>query len=275
MDVTHRAQEQAGAQLPKRPGFDWRQEAWGWRLRSERLADHCAHGWSTRSLELGAGDDPRGWDRLSEALGLTNGALHRLRQVHGVKVHVAAGACFQSRPQADLAIASDPEVTVAVQVADCAAILMVDRRTGAVAAAHAGWRGSAAGVARHAVAAMQEVLGSRPSDLSAALGPSIGPCCYEVGSGLAQAFRDGGWDAGHLARWFSRRGDSTYLDLWQANADQLAAAGVPPHEIAVSRLCTSCHPEWFFSYRRDGAGTGRLAGFIRPADGAGRRPAKV
>jgi len=100
----------------------------------------------------------------------------------------------------------------------------------------------------------------------AAIGPSIGPCCYEVGAELRDRFRDSGWTrAGD--DWFEHRAGRWYLDLWRANFDQLLKAGVLPESIHLSRLCTSCHPDWFPSYRRDGPGAGRLAGLIRAATG--------
>lgn len=247
-------------------GFRWVRAPWGWRLEAERLAAFCRHGWTTRALTLGAGEDGAGWDRVSAALGVDPHRLHRLRQVHGTAVHIATGMRSVPLPEADIALASNPAQAVAVQVADCTAILIVDRRTGAVAAAHAGWRGTAAGVAGRAVRAMCEAVGSDPADLSAALGPSIGPCCYVVGAELTSAFQD----ADDAEPWFAHREGRLFLDLWRANADQLRRAGIPPDEISVSRLCTSCHPGWFYSYRRDGAGTGRLAGYIRPAEGNGQ-----
>ena len=93
-------------------------------------------------------------------------------------------------------------------------------------------------------------------------GPSIGPCCYTVGAELMEAFRGAGQDHADLGRWF-RHGERLQLDLWTANRDQLEAAGVPASAIHVSGLCTACHPDWFYSYRREGAAAGRLVGFIR------------
>jgi copper oxidase (laccase) domain-containing protein len=101
--------------------------------------------------------------------------------------------------------------------------------------------------------------------VTAALGPSIGPCCYRVGPELRAAFETAGWSPSELDRWFTTRAGDLYLDLWQANVDQLQLAGLAASNISASRLCTACHPAWFDSYRRDGAGTGRMVGFIRSA----------
>jgi polyphenol oxidase len=166
------------------------------------------------------------------------------------------------RPRADGLVSGDPSLMLSVRVADCAALLIADSRRGAVAAVHAGWRGTAAGIAAAAVAQLRKLHGSDPRDLVAALGPSIGPCCYTVGEELREAFRRAGQDDVDLGRWF-RVDERLELDLWTANRDQLEAAGVPGSAIHVSGLCTACHPEWFYSYRREGTAAGRLVGFIR------------
>ncbi len=158
-------------------------------------------------------------------------------------------------------VTSDRAVALAVQVADCVPLLLGDPRTGRVAAAHAGWRGTAANAAGVAAAEFEQNRDASPT-LVAALGPSIGPCCYRVGPELRLSFEALGWPTSLLDRWFSARAGGLYLDLWQANTDQLLTAGVAARDIHVSTLCTACHPDWFCSYRRDGPGTGRMVGFI-------------
>jgi YfiH family protein len=167
------------------------------------------------------------------------------------------------RPVADIIATRNPRVAISVQVADCVPLLLADRRSGAVAAAHAGWRGTAANVAATAVELLTREFGARASDIVVAHGPSIGPCCYTVGREVKEAFRENGF-GGWLDRWFREEADGTLkLDLWQANRDQLAAAGVPRHQVHLSELCTFSHPGWFHSYRREGKGTGRIAAVIR------------
>ena len=144
-------------------------------------------------------------------------------------------------------------------------LLIADRRLGAVAAVHAGWRGTAGGIAGAAVSHLKSVYGSRAGDLMAALGPSIGPCCYSVGEELVGAFERNGHGAS-VERWFLR-GPGVRLDLWRANREQLEAGGIPATAVFVSGLCTACHPEWFYSYRREGRAAGRLVGFIRTVGG--------
>ena len=255
------------------PGGDflWIHESWGLALQCEPLSRVAGHRFSTRELSLEGIHEPDGpgWRSLAAALDVYSRALVRMRQVHSTGVFRAvAGGLHdyrEERPEADIAIASDQTVAVSVRAADCVPLLIADRRSGAVAAVHAGWKGTAAGAALAAVDALEEAYGSRRHDLIAAIGPSIGPCCYEVGPELAvhfSAYPD-------AQRWFS--GDSRpRLDLWKATRDQLARAGVPEAAIHVCGLCTFDHTALFHSYRRDGAGAGRLVAAIRSAPD--RRP---
>jgi YfiH family protein len=160
---------------------------------------------------------------------------------------------------ADIIMTSHPGVAVAVQAADCVPLLFFDPATGAAAAAHAGWRGTAAGVAQSTARAMAEHFGTKAADLIVAIGPSIGPCCYRVGDELVPRF------GGEGRRWFFRLAGAWMLNLWSANRDQLLDAGVKSDQIHVAELCTAMHPELFDSYRRDGAAAGRMAAAIRSA----------
>jgi len=151
-----------------------------------------------------------------------------------------------------------------VRVADCAPILIADRRTGSVAAVHAGWRSTMQRIAVEAVAVMRRELRSDPGDLVAAIGPCLGPCCGEMGEEVVQAFRDAGHDEAAIARWFSREdGKRPHFDLWRANVDQLAGAGIPAGSIHVAGLCTRTYPDVFHSYRMRGSQAGRMVGVIR------------
>jgi YfiH family protein len=245
--------------------FEWTPAVWGEMLRARALA-HVPHGWTTRQLALrGSEEDERtGWNALAHTAGLDLAGLVRLRQVHGADVHVADDRPSADRPAADIVLTDRAERVVAVQVADCAPVLVAADHGGVVGAAHAGWRGTAADVAGTAIRSLSRHFALDPRSLAAAIGPSIGPCCYEVGDELLDAFARHGWSDEDLGRWFGRREGRLYLDVWQANADQLVRAGVPRPRVHVSRLCTACHLDRFYSYRREGAGTGRLAGFIRP-----------
>ena len=264
--------------------FAWTPQPWGPALQSLPLDPVARHLFTTRDLPLRGRDAHAGWARLADAAGVSPSSLRRLKQVHGAEVVVArpgrpVASTEDGWPRADVIITDDPTVAVAVQVADCVPLLLADPVTRAVAAVHAGWRGTAAGVARVAVAALQSHFGARPADLLAAIGPSIGPCCYQVGTDVLEAFRAAGFREDQLREWFRpdadaadlkggnavpREGGARYrLDVPRANAHQLRDAGVDPANIHSCGLCTSCHPSVFPSYRRDGARTGRIAGVIR------------
>jgi YfiH family protein len=149
---------------------------------------------------------------------------------------------------------------LAVFTADCVPLIVADPDAPALGVAHAGWRGTVRGIAGRLVAALVEQAGARPERLRAAIGPSIGPCCYEVDEpvvGPLRAAFPGAWE-----RWVRPgapgRPGHWSLDLWAANVDQLAAAGVPADAISAPRLCTGCRRDLFFSYRKEGM-AGRLA----------------
>jgi len=135
---------------------------------------------------------------------------------------------------------------IAIKTADCIPILLVDERRRAVAAVHAGWRGTVAGIAAGAVEAMRRRFGTDPRDVHAAIGPGIGKCCFEVGPEVAAEFGERG---------------RAHIDLAAANRGRLLEAGVTPERIYTSNLCTKCRAEEFHSFRRDGAAAGRLYSF--------------
>ena len=156
--------------------------------------------------------------------------------------------------ECDVLVTDRVGTAVVVQTADCVPILLA--APGAVGAAHAGWRGSARNVAGAAVAALR-ALGTRPSEISAWLGPSIGPCCYEVGGEVAAQF------AGDFIR--AGCGGGYRLDLRAVNAAQLVEAGVPRSAISIHPACTRCGGEGYASYRRDGGKAGRMIALIARA----------
>lgn len=235
-------------------------------LRS-RLLDDFPHGFTTRvggaspapfdSLNLGdlVGDDPaavaENWRRLAAAAAVS---FARVRQVHGDRV-LLADRSHGPGEEADAVVTRSPGVAACVAVADCVPLLVADSRGGSVAAVHAGWRGTLARVAARAVDALVD-LGARREDLVAAVGPSIGPCCYEVAPDLLERFRDAfGADVATAAG---------HLDLWRANARALEDAGVAEGRVDLLGRCTACEPRLFFSHRRDRGRTGRQVGYVAP-----------
>lgn len=207
---------------------------------------------------------PPGWEdkdaarrRMAAALS-GSGRLHLLKQVHGSAVERAP---WEGRPEADAGVSERPGDLLGIETADCLPVLLVDPLRRVVAAAHAGWRGTVAQVARHAVDSLV-AGGSRPSDLLAALGPGIGPCCYEVGEEVREAFGDAG--AGCFRP--GPRG-RPHLDVREANRRQLLASGLAADHIHSVDDCTYCLPDLYHSYRREGRGAGRMinvVGFAKP-----------
>lgn len=236
-----------------------------------RLLEQFPHGFTTRdggvspapwqAMNLGGavGDDPErvaeNWGRLRGAVGL---GFARVRQVHGDRVIVASEP-HEPREDADAVATATAGVAACVSVADCVPVLLADPRSGAVAAVHAGWRGSIAAIAARAVELLARRFGAEPGELLAAVGPSIGPCCYEVDPQLAARFVAAFGQAVANASPAQPR-----LDLWMANERALRSAGVRAGNIEVLGRCTSCEAELFYSHRRDRGLTGRQVGFIAP-----------
>jgi YfiH family protein len=252
-------------------------------LRSRLIDARFAHGFSTRAggvsappydtLNLGArwGDVLASVEenrrRLLRAAGVA-GPLYVARQVHGTDVaRVRAGddASAIAGVEADALITGDPGVALGVFVADCIPAVLVDPRTGAIAAAHAGWRGTVAGVLPAVVRALATEFGARPADLRVVLGPAIGPCCFEVGPEVAREFEtvlSGAADAADVVM-PSPRGAAGkwHVDLKAANRLLLARAGVGPDAIDAMADCTCHDGARFYSYRRDRE-TGQLMGIV-------------
>ncbi len=268
-------------------GFRWVQLAAGPALVCDGLEPYAAHFFTTRPWKLGerTPDSADGWFDVARGAGVGIDHLGRLHQVHGAEAITykkGQSGPDGSMPRADIALTDDPGIAVAIQTADCLPILIADRRTSAVAAAHAGWRGLAARAPSVAVERLVSDLASRPDDLVVAAGPAIGACCYEVGEDVRARFAQERLAAARLERWFlraprrltanppmpslapARRAGHWFFDAWACLCDQLVSAGVPPDQIFVAELCTASHPEPFCSYRRDGAVAGRLAAVIRP-----------
>ncbi len=145
------------------------------------------------------------------------------------------------------AVTDLPGILLTIRTADCAALGLYDPVHRAIGVAHVGWRGLAVGVTQRVADVMAQHWGTRPADLRVAIGPMIGPCCYEVGPEFAPRF----------PAWVRQAGGRSPLDLRAGIYAQLAAAGVAPARICDSGVCTACQAERFYSYRREGAAAGR------------------
>lgn len=258
--------------LPPVPdSFYWTTESWGAALRCRPLDELAPHLFTTRQLQLAHASD---YQQLAKAVGA--GRVVSLTQVHAA----AAVAIHRDtpppdgHPEADILVSNSPDVAIAVRAADCVPVLLADRETRAVAAVHAGWRGTSARAVVSALNAMEREFGTRPQNVVAAIGPSIGPCCYQVGSDLVDAFAAAGHERYLIDRWFSTppafaKGFGAAgraqlrLNVAGANSDQLILAGVPPQQIHDVGLCTAMHLDVLTSYRAEKENAGRIAGIIR------------
>ena len=269
--------------LPEVPGtFYWTHEAWGAALRCRPIESVAQHLFTTRQLELPSRE---AWQQLARSVGVPADRVVTLNQVHGRHVVTirrgidprALLSLQDSRPDADGVVSDAPDVGLVIRAADCVPLLMADKRSGAVAAVHAGWRGTAARIAIAAIETLGRAFGTRPADLVVAIGPAIGACCYEVGTDLVDAFASAGHERYLIDRWFRSppaprggfrpvpgAGDGKLrLDVPGANRDQLILAGVSEDNIHVAGLCTAMHLDVLTSYRAERERAGRIAGVIR------------
>lgn len=198
--------------------------------------------------------------RLRAAVGLERVPRIAVRQVHGAEVHVADETIPHERaaPAADAIVTAHPRRMLTIRTADCVPILLADATGRRIAAVHAGWRSIVAGVVERTVAALQQKLGVEPGDLTAAVGPSIGAAHFEVGEEVAAAFEAA--DLGASVR--REPGARPHIDLRAAVRVQLCRAGVAGDRIDATDACTYADAATFYSHRRDGEPTGRMAAVI-------------
>jgi polyphenol oxidase len=252
------------------------------------------HGFSTRaggvSEAYGGGALNLGWTKEDEAGSVREnrrrfvGAVAEgfdlvgLRQIHSAVIRAVgeealggglASADGKAVLEGDGVLTDVPEVLLGVGTADCVPVLVVDVRKRAVAAFHAGWRGTVARIVERGIEMMGMVYGSRPEDLVAAVGPSIGACCYAVGEEVRGEFGTGFGYAEELFR--GGKEGAMSLDLWNANRRQLVDAGLGEDRITVVGECTACAQDAegrrrYFSHRRDGGVAGRMLSVVGIAD---------
>ncbi len=220
--------------------------------------------WTSLNMSISVGDSRANVranrERAFQAVGRAPESVADLWQVHSADVVVADTPrdLNVDAVKADVIITDRPDITLFLRFADCVPVLLYDPVRRAVGLVHAGWRGTLQRAAAAAVQALSARYGSRPADLVAGIGPSIGPCHYEVGPEVAAQTRavfDG--RAEGLLRAVAGR---THLDLWAANAEVLRAAGV--EQIETGGVCTACRTDDFFSHRGEHGQTGRFGALI-------------
>jgi YfiH family protein len=247
-------------------GFRWTQTPWGHGLVCLALEPYAAHLFTAGDIELRNNDSE--WAAVAAFLQVPRDRIRLVSQVHGTEIAAIHRELPASStpPRADGMVSDDDSVAIGVRVADCAPILIADTAGRAVAAVHAGWRGTMQAIAGVAVSTLEKEFGCRAGELIAAIGPCLGPCCGEMGPEIVDMFLAAGHDGGRVDRWF-RTGESgrPYFDLWRANREQLEDAGMRPEHILTAGLCTRTHSSVFHSYRAKGTEAGRMLGIIRAA----------
>jgi YfiH family protein len=283
-------------EAPRLAQFDWLVHGFSARPggASELKADGDGGMTTEKILNLGFTD----WDTRDRVLknrqdffaGLKASKMRviALRQIHSDMVRIVNTANSEpsgEAPQGDAVLTNEPGLLLVVQTADCVPLLLADKKQVAIAAIHAGWRGTLQRISEKALGRMQMEFGTRPQDVIAALGPGIGQCCFEVGPEVVAQFaakfpEAGEWFKGpfdSLARgenepnwlpWLTKRPPGhplpqprAHLDLIAANRAILIAAGILPDNISSCGFCTACRTDLFFSYRRERV-TGRMMAAI-------------
>jgi YfiH family protein len=212
------------------------------------------------------GDLHPDYPTIAEDLGVPTANLFRVEQVHGSTVHIANRTASRSMyglnmlPPGDAIITDQPDCALFGLSADCPIILVADPITGAIGVAHSGWRGVVVNIAGELVDAMRQAYGVNPHDLRVYLSPSAGACCYEVSQDVLDHVGNAVPDPIRIEAPASN--SRPHLDLSEAIGQQLRQSGVRLSLGGTAGICTICSPDRFFSYRRDGAGTGRFAGVI-------------
>ncbi len=254
-----------------------------WEFPELSELDFIRHGFSTRyggvsdgpyaSMNLGfsTGDDPKkvveNFRIFADALEVDFDGMVLSDQDHGVRIRrvkkedrgkgITRSKDYQG---IDGLITKEPGITLITQHADCVPLFFADPVQGAVGMAHAGWRGTWRAMAKEMVGEMKKHFDTDPGDLYVGIGPSIGPCCFEVEDDVLAKMRE-------LTDWkeafVTDQGKGKYrINLWQLNRRILQSAGVRTDRIFVTDICTKCHPEAFFTHRVHGSQRGSLAGMI-------------
>ena len=194
------------------------------------------------------------FSKVLSSAGMQNNKVVYLNQVHGDSLYLVDDNNYNSiiGLSGDALLTKSKGIAIGVFTADCVPIILADRCQKIVAVAHAGWKGTQLEIVSKVLNYMIQEMGSKPENIFAAIGPSIGKCCFEVKKDVAEMFNYKIENQGKF-----------YVDLWKENIKQIIDMGVPENNIDCENLCTKCGSELFFSYRRDNGATGRQGTFIQ------------
>lgn len=205
--------------------------------------------------------------RFCETVGVTAERCVMTRQTHSVNVRCVTAAdagCGVARErtydEVDALVTDEPDLPLVILTADCVPLFFADPKRRVVAAAHSGWRGTANAIGAEVIRVMKERYGCDPKDILCGVGPSIGPCCFEVDPPVYEAFAEKPFFDPVCA--VDDKNGKYHVDLWEINRRILLSAGVPAENITVGDLCTRCFPDVFWSHRATGGERGSLAGVI-------------
>ena len=241
---------------------------------STRLGGVSKGIFSTMNLNFNRGDDPEdvmeNYRRMAGALDVRVEDMVLSDQTHATNVRVVTEedrgkGIVKERDYTDVdgMITNVPGIVLVTSYADCVPLYFVDPVKRAIGLSHSGWKGTVGHMGRKTVALMQEVYGCDPSDISAAIGPSICQACYEVSEDVALAFRQA-FTKEQAENMLIDKGNGKYqLDLWKANWYVLTDSGILPEHLAVTDLCTACRPELLWSHRKTNGQRGGLSAFLQ------------
>jgi YfiH family protein len=243
---------------------------------STRVGGHSNSPYDSLNLSFNVGDAPedvlRNRERIAAAIDIPLNSLTTAKQIHDDSVKVVSEESrgkgsidFDGAINGTDAMVTDvPNTCLMVLLADCVPLLLYDPSNKAIGVVHAGWKGTLQFIAKATIRTMEEHFGSSLRDILVGIGPSIGPCCYQVGEEVVSQAEQVLGTTQHIIRNRSADGKG-YLDLWKANLEQLLAAGIPEENIEMAGTCTCHERDVFFSYRGEKGKTGRFGAgiFIR------------
>ncbi|HWR42423.1 peptidoglycan editing factor PgeF [Sporomusa sp.] len=238
---------------------------------STRLGGQSTAPFASLNLGLHVGDDAEtAWHNrqaFCQAVGLPAEKVVTAEQVHGAVVQqvtlqdAGRGArhYHESIKGTDALITNVPGLPLMLFFADCVPVIILDPVSKAIGVSHAGWKGTVAKIGQQTVLAMQQQYNTNPADCLVGIGPSIGPCCYEVDEVVINKLR------ASFNKWeelVTPRGDRWQFNLWEANRQQLREIGIADNNISVSGICTACNTQIFYSHRAEAGRTGRIGAII-------------